>query len=94
MISLRDDQAAIVSSTDDKHELGQAVHKLHGAVRFCGVPRLENALSKLASTIKAEDDDEIGILLNYLDGEITALTEWYRTNPDPFSSTAVTSRRQ
>jgi len=94
MISLQDDQAAIMSSTGDKHELGQAVHKLHGAVRFCGVPRLENALSKLASAIKAEDDNEIGILLNYLDGEITALTEWYRTNPDPFSSTAVTSRRQ
>ncbi|MBT4161830.1 MAG: hypothetical protein HOE54_11030 [Gammaproteobacteria bacterium] len=88
--SLPEDQQSINDSTHDFSELKQAVHKLHGAVRYCGVPRLGRAIEKLESALKQADNDQIPLLLNLLNGEITALEAWYRDHPDPFSQKADT----
>ena len=83
--SLPEDQKAINASQTDLTTLKSAVHKLHGAVRYCGVPRLTRAIEKLESALKQAEDEQVLLLLNLLNGEVTSLQNWYRENPDPFS---------
>jgi CheY-like chemotaxis protein len=80
--SLPADQTAINTVTNDLVALSKQVHKLHGAVLYCGVPRLTAAIEKLETTIKQEDSQHLPLLLNLLNGEITALVSWYQNNPD------------
>ena len=87
MQSLPEDHQAILASSNDNQELRKTVHKLHGAVRYCGVPRLGRAIEKLESALKQGDEEQIPILLNLLAGEITSLEHWHRENPDPFLQT-------
>ena len=84
-----EDLQLINASSDDASELKKNVHKLHGAVRYCGVPRLARAIEKLESALKQNDEEQIPFLLNLLNGEITALESWYRNNPDPFGQRSV-----
>lgn len=79
---LPDDLSTILKARENLDELKQAVHKLHGAVHYCGVPRLGRAIEKLESAIKHDDERQLPLLLNLLGGEITALIAWYRDNPD------------
>ena len=67
-------------------QLRSAVHKLHGAVRYCGVPRLANAVEKLETIVKPGPDEDIRRALNVLNGEVNSLMIWGRTNPDPFDT--------
>lgn len=83
--SLPEDQKSINDHISNLPELKQAVHKLHGAVRYCGVPRLTRAIEKLEAALKHSDQEQVPLLMNLLNGEITALENWYRDNPDPFS---------
>jgi HPt (histidine-containing phosphotransfer) domain-containing protein len=59
---------------------------LHGAVRYCGVPRLAKAIEKLELALKQGNELEIQPLLNLLNGEVTALNTWHHDNPDVLSS--------
>ena len=40
-------------------ELLKVIHKLHGAVCYCGVPRLKNALTSFESALKQQKTDDI-----------------------------------
>ena len=73
------DQQAINSSADNLSDLKQSVHKLHGAVKYCGTPRLEEALGKLETATKDDTDNkQLKILINLVNGEIIALQTWFR----------------
>ena len=65
------------------------MHKLHGAVRYCGLPRLTAAVEKLEAAIKQDDEEGVRLCLNLLNGEISAIRAWYQTNPNPFADGAA-----
>ncbi|MFT7220292.1 MAG: CheY-like chemotaxis protein [Candidatus Azotimanducaceae bacterium] len=78
--SLPDDQRSMAACQHDLAILGARVHKLHGAVRFCGVPRLEAALASLEQNIKSGDEQEVAAHYRSVDTEITALLNWHEEN--------------
>jgi two-component system sensor histidine kinase BarA len=85
LASLPRDIDDINAASSNIDELKRAVHKLHGAVRYCGVPRLAAAIEKLELALKRGNDSEIQALLNLLNGEATALNTWHRDNPEVLS---------
>jgi CheY-like chemotaxis protein len=82
LAGLPGDLDTINAASNNIDELKRAVHKLHGAVRYCGVPRLAGAIGKLESALKQDNDSDIRVLLNLLNGEVTALNAWHQDNPD------------
>ena len=82
------DQQAI-NQAKDLSTRKAAVHKLHGAVRYCGLPRLTAAVEKLEAAIKQDDEEGVRLCLNLLNGEISAIRAWYQTNPNPFADGAA-----
>ena len=66
--------------------LRAAVHKLLGAVRYCGVPRLANAVEKMEVMVKTGAAEDIHRALNRLNGEVSSLMLWSQENPDPFDT--------
>lgn len=89
--SLPRELAQIISSINDLQALQQAVHKLHGAVRYTGVPRISQVVSRLELAIKKADEDEIKMMINLLGAEVDRLIGWYREHPDVFTSTQKTT---
>ena len=62
----------------EKHqELKQQIHKLHGALCYCGVPRLKAIVMHLESKLKNNVIDTIPTLLNRLDNEVKCLMEYW-----------------
>ncbi len=90
---LPNDQQGINDAASDQVALKKAVHKLHGAVRYCGVPRLTRAIEKLETALKERDEVQVPLLLNLLNGEITALIAWRRDHPDVLSPNSEASGR-
>ncbi len=82
LAGLPEDQKAINDVSADYPALKKAVHKLHGAVHYCGVPRLTRAIEKLETALKQDDEHQVSLLLNLLNGEIAALIAWRRENKD------------
>lgn len=80
--SLPDDQRSMAACQHDLAILGARAHKLHGAVRFCGVPRLEAALASFEQSIKSGDEKEVAAHYRSVDTEITALLNWHEENGD------------
>lgn len=80
--SLPDDQSTMAACKLDHAVLGARAHKLHGAVRFCGVPRLEAALASLEQSIKSGDEQDVPAHYRSVDTEITALLDWHTENGD------------
>lgn len=54
-------------------QMWQEVHKLQGATAVCAVPALHQALSKLQSAIKLEDNEQIGLMLANVQQEANRL---------------------
>ena len=82
---LPEEQRAINQVADNYAALNRAVHKLSGAIRYSGVPRLARAIDRLEAALKQNDDFQIPLLINLLNGEIAALLNWHRENPNIFS---------
>ncbi len=82
------DQESINSAfSDGKNEqLAEAIHKLLGSLRYCGVPRLENAVEKVVNISKSGLDEDVRRALNVLNSEINTMILWSRKNPDPFNA--------
>lgn len=78
------DQINRAFRTRDSTALKASVHKLNGAVKYCGVPRLANAIDKLESIVKTSSEDHARRALDLLNGEIGSLLSWYGENPEPF----------
>lgn len=58
-------------------ELTKQIHKLHGAICYCGLPRLKNLVAKLETNLKNNIMDSLPSLLNQLDTEINLLLLQY-----------------
>jgi len=56
-------------------QLQQQVHKLHGAVCYCGTPRLKKAISTLENALKQNDIDLLPALLENFELESHALLQ-------------------
>jgi len=60
----------------DRKQLLEHVHRLHGATRYCGTPRLEALAGKLETLLKSEaGDDEIRLALSTLIKEMQLLSD-------------------
>lgn len=79
-------QINIAFRNKDLQALSEAVHKLHGAIRYCGVPRLGSAVTKLEMLLKTGSQGDIRGALNIVNSEISALMIWHRENLDPFGN--------
>ena len=58
-------------------ELAQSVHRLHGALCYCGVPRLKQATQKLETALKQKNIDEINTLFSQFECEANELLDLY-----------------
>ena len=81
--NLPDDMSAITQLYHDKNYLGllQRVHKLHGAICYCGLPRLKTVLSHLETDLKSHIMDSLPSLHDQLHAEVNLLLEHYSRLP-------------
>ena len=79
--TLADEVATIKQLQENNHyaELQQRLHKLHGAVCYCGTPRLKNSIVALESILKSNKIDKIITLLEQLEFESNLLLKAIRT---------------
>ena len=77
---LDDTQAALKEAASDPAALKREVHKLHGGLHYCGLPRLKNAVAQLESLLKAEEDYQQQ--LAQCCSELEAVKVWHQANPD------------
>ena len=75
--TLPDDTIAIkhFSKAQNYAELLKRVHKLHGALCYCGLPRLKTVIAHLETQLKNNIMDSLPSLLDQLDVEISLLLE-------------------
>ncbi len=59
----------------DYKKMQQEVHKLRGAVSYCGLPRLKSILDQLETNLKTHIMDDLPSLLSLFDKEVTLLLE-------------------
>ncbi|MGK0393822.1 MAG: two-component system sensor histidine kinase BarA [Alcanivorax borkumensis] len=79
--SLETDRPAISAAFDrnDNSDLLERVHKLHGATRYCGAARLEQAARRLEEALKTGSSrDRLRPLVSALCDEICALEQLYQ----------------
>lgn len=58
-------------------EMLRLVHKLHGALCYCGLPRLKTVVSRLETELKNNIMDGLPPLIETLDNEVNLLLERY-----------------
>jgi len=75
--SLPNEINAIRQANKNKNfpELLKHVHKLHGAVCYCGVPRLKATVSSFETALKNNETNEIDFFLLALEFEIAQVLE-------------------
>ncbi|HEX4045250.1 MAG TPA: Hpt domain-containing protein, partial [Gammaproteobacteria bacterium] len=64
-------------SNHDQKTLAYQIHKLHGAVCYCGLPRIKNVLGHLESELKNNIMVSLPTLLDQLYIEVSLLLEHY-----------------
>ena len=67
-------------SQGDLTALLEAVHRLHGACCYCGVPALRMALRAAEAALKQSHTAELPRLMAQIDSEIDALLDWQRSH--------------
>lgn len=70
------DEFATIKAAYDTHnhkELLQSTHKLHGAVCYCGVPRLKNSIAALETALKKNDLNDVPTLFVQFEKEVMAV---------------------
>src|SRR5690242_2970707 len=77
MKNLREDLKAIKRDYDAQKyvETLRKVHKLHGAICYCGLPRIKRVITQLESDLKNNIIDSSHLHLNQLDREVDLLLE-------------------
>ncbi|MEX2489219.1 MAG: response regulator [Pseudomonadales bacterium] len=67
-----------------KHDLFlENIHKLNGAARYCGIPRLARSIDQLESAIKSGTNEDIDTAIGIFNEEARCLLAWHLDNPDP-----------
>jgi len=69
------DISAIQSSYQDQNyvEMLRQVHKLHGALCYCGLPRIKSVVWRLETELKSNIMDNLQILTESLNNEVNLL---------------------
>src|SRR5689334_17053969 len=77
--NLKDDIRSIKIAAMAKNysELLRKVHKLHGAICYCGLPRLKTVIAQLETNLKNNIMDNSLPLLGQLEKEVNLLLERY-----------------
>lgn len=80
--SMPDDLTQIKSAYDSHNlvSLQDAVHRLHGAIRYCGVPGLHSLVKNLETMIKQDKWDQLDDAMNQLYSEVSSLQSWANAN--------------
>jgi two-component system, NarL family, sensor histidine kinase BarA len=65
----------IKQAKDNPLILRMQVHKLHGAVSYCGVPRLKKTLAAFESALKRNELQQVDEFLTTLEQEVTLVLE-------------------
>src|SRR5436190_23343827 len=76
----------IAASEQNYSELQRLAHKMHGGLRYCGLPRLQNLVASLETELKNHIIDSLPTLLNQLDTEATLLIELISRQPQDSSA--------
>lgn len=58
-------------------EMLKRVHKLHGALCYCGLPRLKTIIGRLETDLKSNIMESLPPLIEQLDSEVALLLEHY-----------------
>lgn len=79
---LPEDRAMIsqFSREGNNQALLNSVHRLHGAICYCGLPRLKAIVMTLEKHLKNNIPSDIPFLLNQLDIEIDRLLDHYASS--------------
>lgn len=59
--------------------LQQLVHRLHGALSYCGVPRLKTLVNQLETNLKKNILNDLSALMAQLENEVKLFLETYAT---------------
>lgn len=89
--SLGEDRPAISSAfdSDNQDTLLERVHKLHGATRYCGTPRLETAAKALEEALKTGAEREaLAPMVSALCDEICALEQLWQDQGEELQVTS------
>lgn len=75
--TLPDERAAIKKLYEEQNypELLQRAHKLHGALCYCGLPRLKSVIENLETELKRNIMVNLPSLLERFDTEVSLLLE-------------------
>lgn len=83
MSNLHADLTAIKQLHQSKNyaDLLLQIHKLHGALCYCGLPRLKAIVACLENELKNKNTTHLCTLINRLDNETNLLLEHYPNHP-------------
>lgn len=62
-------------TSNDIPDLHKRVHRLHGAVCYCGLPRLKRVLAEIESSLKQDDTSNICKQFEALEFEVAQVME-------------------
>ena len=62
----------------DYRELTAELHKLHGALCYCGLPRLKKVVASLEDDLKNNKIDGLKTMIELLNNEATSLLKHYK----------------
>lgn len=76
--SLQRDSAAALEAWEAENfdELLEKVHKIHGACRYCGVPRLRSAVCNFETELKSADRQQLPDHMRHFMAEVDSLQQW------------------
>ena len=84
MEGLAADRAAIMAVAEDPKQLQQALHRLRGALSYCGLPRLARAVESVEIPLKDSMTEtstaQVKPLVTLLYQEIDTLMDWYEVH--------------
>jgi CheY-like chemotaxis protein/HPt (histidine-containing phosphotransfer) domain-containing protein len=98
MLSLDADQNHLrhAHGDGDLEQFTLQIHRLNGAARFCGIPRIQILLHDMETQLKAHgekfDFGELSDTAQQLHFELNALRDWYQTTANPLATEVVTTR--
>jgi two-component system sensor histidine kinase BarA len=80
----------------DLEQFTRQIHRLNGAARFCGIPRIQILLHDMETQLKAHgeksDVGELSDTAQQLHFELNALRDWYQTTANPLATEVVATR--
>ncbi|MDP5059049.1 MAG: response regulator [Pseudomonadales bacterium] len=83
-------QAVTANKPELLHRL---IHKLNGASRYCGIPRVQAVLGELETLLKTGAEGQ-ALAIQRVHNELTLLHAWYGQNPEPLAAMPRTQLRR